>query len=321
MTAPALLLAALLGLAQTPESNPATGVLVMAHGGSDEWNASVSASIEGLRGKVPTALAFGMADPHTLEAALDSLADQGVERVAVVRAFISGSSFLDQTLYLLGLSPTPPERFLIHRPEGDPGAPAAHGGHGGHPGHEDPQPIQHGLVLATHPAGIAQHPGVARILTDRAHEISESPSEEAVLVLAHGMGDDGENDAVLAAMEDAAQVLRAEGYGAVQVATLLEDWPEKRAQAEAEIRAFTEAHTAEGRRVLVVPYRLSGFGPYSEVLEGLEYVPGGGMVPHGEISRWIEATASEVMCRQGWENPLSTCEGEDPRTGRPSPSP
>ena len=86
----------------------------------------------------------------------------------------------------------------------------------------------------------------------------------------------------------------------VEVATLREDREEARVAAEAAIRSFVESQTAQGRRVLVLPYRLSGFGPYAAVLEGLDYVAGDGLLPHDAISRWIEQTAAGVACENAW---------------------
>jgi hypothetical protein len=89
------------------------GVLVMAHGGTEEWNAAVREAVEPLTENMPTAVAFGMADPLSLSASLAALEEAGVERVAVVRMFLSGESFAGQTKYLLGLTPSPPQHFLL----------------------------------------------------------------------------------------------------------------------------------------------------------------------------------------------------------------
>ena len=102
-----------------PEIEPVRdrpGVLVMAHGGGAEWNGRVEEALKPLRARIPVALALGMADPGTMQSALDSLHDQGVNAVAVVRLFVSGASFLHPTEFLLGLRPDPPERAMVgHR--------------------------------------------------------------------------------------------------------------------------------------------------------------------------------------------------------------
>jgi hypothetical protein len=283
----------------SPTGAPATpaegriGLLVMAHGGGPEWDRSVSHMLAGVAEETPTAVAFGMADPHTLGAALDTLRRAGVGRVAVVRLFVSGASFIDQTRYLLGLSSTPPAFFI-------PG----HGSHGGGVGHGGdvavPAPIDHGLVVATHDDGLMDSPLALRIMAERARALSRDRSSESVMIVAHGSGDDLENDGLLRGMSVIADELRTDGFAAARAFTLREDWPEKRAVAEREMRAFAAAEAEVGRRVLVVPMRLSGFGPYADVLAGLQYTAGEGLLPHALATSWVRETAAQVVCRAGW---------------------
>jgi hypothetical protein len=49
------------------------GVLVMAHGGSPDWNAAVEAAMAPLAAELPTEVAFGMARRETLQEAVDRL--------------------------------------------------------------------------------------------------------------------------------------------------------------------------------------------------------------------------------------------------------
>lgn len=252
------------------------GVLIMAHGGGEAWNETVIEAAEGARHEGPVVVAFGMAHPVSLQQGVDALDGLGAGRVSVVRLFVSGESFRTDTRYLLGLS------------DEEPGLPWVKA------------PLDHDLTIATHDHGLMGSPEVSDILLTRALDLSEDPSGESVLLIAHGMGDEGENDRVLDNMRTAADRIAAEGFREVEVAALREDWEEARAAAEAGIRSFVESRTDAGRRVLVLPYRLSGFGPYAKVLEGLDYVPGDGLLPHDAISRWIESTAAGVACASGW---------------------
>jgi sirohydrochlorin ferrochelatase len=294
------------------------GVLVMAHGGSPEWNETVLSSTDALEARVPTVVAFGMADPATLGTGLDSLASMGVGRVAVVRLFVSGASFLPQTLYLLGLSDERPAFFMTHAAAADEHAGAgsaatasaasehvAHGGAG--VSAAEPAPLSHGLLVATHELGLMGSDEASAIMADRAGAASIDPASESVLLIAHGMGEEDENDRLLAAMDGVAAGLRDEGFARVDVMALREDWPEKRQAAEDAIRDFVAGEANAGRRVLVVPFRLSGFGPYAAVLEGLDYVATEGLLPHAEVGRWVERTAREIACARQWENPLGGC--------------
>jgi sirohydrochlorin ferrochelatase len=272
------------------------GLLVMAHGGSDEWNGTVAAVVAPLREALPTAVAFGMADPKTLEAGLDSLRLAGVTHVAVVRMFISGQSFLGQTKYLLGLSDAKPEFFIRQEPAAD--SPT------------EIVPVSRGLILATHETGLMVSREAKDILTDRAQSASRRPEGESVLLLAHGMGADSENEKVVYAMDSISTALRKVGFASVSAATLREDWDEKRVIVEPQIRDYVSTESAAGRRVIVVPMRLYGFGPYAEVLSGLDYTPTEGLLPHPAISDWIRNTASEVICEAGWRSPFVRCSTE-----------
>lgn len=276
------------------QEEPAVGVLVMAHGGSPEWNDDVARAVAPLAAAVPTSVAYGMADPSTMSAALDSLRDRGIQRVAVVRMFLSGESFAEQTHFYLGLSETPPESFVLMGPRAaDPAARL---------------PIGHTMRVATHPHGLLNSLEAREIAVERAGALSSQPSQESVLLLAHGMGAEDENDRVLEAMHLAADLIRAQGFAEVEVATLREDWLEQRLVAEAGIRQFVADQAELGRTVIVIPMRLSGFGPYGEVLAGLPFLPGDGLLPHDLISRWLRRTATDVSCSAGWGSALGPCD-------------
>jgi hypothetical protein len=235
-----------------------------------------------------------MADPRTLTIALDSLRHSGVSRVAVVRMFLSGRSFIDQTNYLLGLTDDRPESFILMGPAGaDDG---------------DPLPIEHGMTIATHGDGLMSSQHAAQIVAERAFELSSTPERESVLLVAHGMGDDGENAEVISAMRAAAQPLAGTGFARVDVVTLREDWDHARGAAEESMRHFVESESAARRNVIVVPFRLFGFGPYAAVLRDLEYRAGEGLLPHDAIAEWVLETASQVACSAGWGPSLGSCE-------------
>jgi sirohydrochlorin ferrochelatase len=242
----------------------------MAHGGSPEWNAAVREAVAPVESELPTALAFGMADSDSLEAAVTSLESRGVDRIAVVRLFISGSSFYEQTLGALSnLSP----EFALSR------------------------------------IGLVESPLAGQIMRERAASLSRDPSAESVLILAHGMGEESENDRLLGHM---AEVTRAVGelgpFREVRVETLREDWPEKREQIERDIRRWVESNSRSGS-VIVVPLRLYGFGPYESVLQGLPYrADRVGLVPHPLITDWIRDSAAATICEAGWDSVLAFCD-------------
>jgi sirohydrochlorin cobaltochelatase len=243
------------------------GLLVMAHGGDEDWNQAVLDAVQPLMADMPTTVAFGMANPHTLQEAVDRLESQGVTRIEVVRLFISGDSFLDATEYAFGIrSEKPPGRFM-----------------------HEPHPLRLTVPVQLSSRGLMDVPGLGGILADRVTPLSHDPAAESVLIIGHGPGSDEENERWIANMDAMADSVRAEGpFAAVEVITLREDWTGKREVAEAAILAFVQAQQEAGRRVLVLPFRLRGFGPYAEVLEGFEYAHDpNGFLPDARISEWI----------------------------------
>ena len=82
----------------------------------------------------------------------------------------------------------------------------------------------------------------------------------------------------------------------IRCETLREDWPGRRAEAEKRINEFVQSHNDEGTRVIVVPFRVAGFGPYREVLAGLSYIADEqGFCPHPNMTTWIDQTARKHL--------------------------
>lgn len=277
----------------TPASGR-VGVLIMAHGGSPSWNAAVETSMAPLTAEFPTEIAFGMAKRETLQEAMARLEEAGVARIAVVRLFISGSSFLHRTEYLLGTRDDPP----AHRGGGDSSS-----------GSETPKPIARRAAVAIDQSGLSEAAAMGSILRQRVEALSLDPGRESVLLLAHGLGTEESNRALIGRLDGLADSIRSIGpYRTVDVETLREDWPEERVRAERRIRARVLRASENGGRAVIVPVRLFGFGPYREVLDGLEYVTNEvGLLPHPLVVDWVRERAVRQFCENGWPHPLGDC--------------
>lgn len=298
---------------------PGFGVIVMAHGGGPEWDQAVLQTVAPLRAKYEIEVAFGMADAESLQQAVKKLEARNVRKIGVVRMFISGESWLERTEQIFGLREgAPPPGAAGH---------AGHAGHGDHHGHHAGGPPPQGAPAAAQGApkpagahgghsmafyrvetqsafalsseGLADAPGMAQVLAERATALSKAPAREDVLILAHGPGDDGENERWIAKIDArAAKIRESAPFRRVQVETLREDWPAKRVVAEERIRSFVKRATTEGGTAIVLPFRVQGFGPYARVLEGLDYVSDGkGLIPHDEVGKWIERQIVEVAAK------------------------
>ncbi len=263
----------------------------MAHGGGEEWNRAVLEAVAPIDRRIPTEVAFGMVVPSSMEAAIRKLEARGATRIAVVRLFVSGESWLEETEYVLGLRETVSDDKIAARSQ------MHHGGH-------SMEPLRRIASRASFRIGrhgLADSPLAGDILAERVRALSKAPENEAVLLLAHGPGDDAENGRWLERMHQRSGAIRALGpFREVRCETLREDWPPKRKEAEARIRSFVEAHHAAGTRVIVVPFRVAGFGPYAKVLAGLDYVSDGkGFLPHPLVTQWVEDQAAALLAEGG----------------------
>ena len=286
----ALVLGAPLGAFGADPAGDGFGSLVMAHGGGPEWNQSVIDAVAPLRDRQPTEVAFGMADACSLQEAVRKLEAQGARRIGVVRLFISGESWYERTEQILGLREGAPPAAGVAPAE------CAASGHDEHAHHRMVFfRLDARSTFALSREGLLEAPEAGAILGERARGLSAEPEREDVLVLAHGPADDAENERWLAHLEARAEAVRAVGFRTVRVETLREDWPEKRAEAEQRLRSFVGAAASDGRRVIVLPFRLSGFGPYAKVLDGLTYAADQlGLLPHPLVTRWIERQTAEL---------------------------
>ena len=281
-----------------------SGLLIMAHGGDEQWNRAVKEAVAPLEKVCPVVVAYGMAQREPLRQGILQLEEQGVRKIAVVRLFMDGRSFLSQTEYLLGVSDRPPPFFLHHDH------------HHHHKmmtrdavrllrGSEIPPPLELESQVILSAAGLLESRLAGDVLLDRVRALSESPAAESVIVIGHGVESDDRDRYWKDRMQTLAQGLKALGpFREVRVETLREDWEAKRRVAEDRIRGFVSKQSRQGR-VLVVPFRVFGFGPYDEVLEGLDYsADRKGLLPHPNVTQWLREQAQDCFSRAGWDSPF-----------------
>lgn len=261
------------------------GVMVMAHGGGDEWNAHVVEAAEPLGASFPVEVAFGMADAGSMEAAVRRLESRGVSHVGVVRVFISGESWHDRTLQILGVREGAPAREdQQHSHAETANMPMAMGF----------WKVDTELQFHVSSDGLADATEMDEVVTARIRALSSDPENEVVAVIAHGPGDDAENrrwiEKITQRTNDAREQL---GLNDIRVFTLREDWPDSRTAAEQEIRSYVAQASSRGLTPIVVPYRVQGFGPYDRVLSDLDYrADRTGLLPHPNVGVWIARQAN-----------------------------
>ena len=258
------------------------GVLVMAHGGSEQWNQGVIDTVSPLHENYNVEIAFGMADAFSIQEAVHKLEAKGSEKIAVVRLFVSGESWFERTQQILGLTDGAPER-----PSADP-----HAAHDMHPPAHRMEfwKIDSNAQFALSTQGLADAELMAQVLLTRANELSDDADKEDVLILAHGPEDDAENQRWLEKIEQRSALLHEQhSFRTVHVATLREDWKDKREAAETHVRGLVESANSSGGTALIIPFRVHGFGPYEDVFAGLDYRANQvGLIPHPAVTQWIE---------------------------------
>lgn len=252
--------------AYSPLSRDEIGVIFVPHGSDYNWNEMMRQGLAPLRQEYVTEDAFSMVDSYVVERAVRKLEDRGMKAAVVVRIFSLESSFKEQAEYILGLQAEPPA-----------------GGHMGMPDRIESHLLFHTL------GGVEAHPRFSQALIDRIHEISTEPSLETVILLAHGTGDDAENDYWMKNLETIADYIRRNDpntYRAIKFHTWREDWPEKRAVTIPEIRAMIEAANEDGGAALVIPVRTNEQGPARSLVPDLDFRYGYGFAPHPEFTEW-----------------------------------
>lgn len=276
------------------------GILLLAHGGSAEWNQRVEALAAKVDEHHPTAVAFGMATRANIQAAVDRLVARNVKEIVAVPLFVSSwSSVITSTEYLLGQREEAPAALAAFaRMSHGPGAAhgAAHDAHEGHGSADGTMPVKSPVPIRMTPA-LNDHPIVADILVSRARAIGTDPATEALVIVAHGPNEEEDNRRWLADMASLAERIRArEPFASIDYLTVRDDAPKPVwEKARAELRAVVEKHTTQGRRVLIVPLLIS-FGGIEkglrERLDGLTYtMAASGLMPDDRLVDWVIESA------------------------------
>jgi sirohydrochlorin ferrochelatase len=275
--------------------DPKIGVMLMAHGGDDAWNRTVLDAVAPIQNDMPVEVAFGMATSDSIQRAAEKLERRGSKRIIVVRLFISGESFVDRTEQILGLKPGAPAR--------PPNAAEPTHDHASHDMASMPlwRIDSRSEFVLTH-EGLMDADSMGEVLAERAAAMSRKPAQESVLVVGHGPETDVENERWLVRMNQLADAIRRRApFRDVRVETLREDWPERRKDAEARIRSYVGRASADGGKAIVIPFRVAGFGPYANVLDGLDYVADNrGLLPSKQVTAWIRDQAKKAALRAGW---------------------
>lgn len=292
------------------------GVIVLAHGGSEKWDQAIIEAAEPLKEKYEVEVAFGMANYVSMYNAVKTLEEQGIAEIAVVQLFISSySPIIRQNEYLLGKrdsladGPMP----IMHHVEkykkmmGIDTEANTHSAHSsGHrffiPKNLQPIPTDADITIT---GPLDDHPVVADILHRRIMELSTDPSNETILLVAHGPNREEDNKKWINTMESLTkkiqQLQQQEGvpYKQIFSLTVRDDAPDAIFnQAKAHLRTLVRQAGQNGD-VIVIPLYLSSGGreqAVAERLEGLEYKwSGKTLLPDPAISDFLLQSALKAF--------------------------
>lgn len=227
------------------------GVLILLHGFRD-GDPLFKKEVEMFSGVFPTAMAPGMAMAMSdhIQLAIDDLTAAGAEKIAVIPILSTGTNtMMRQWEYIFGLRDES-AYGSVKRIETD------------------------AEILMGHPPG--DDPLIAEMLIDHALEISEDPSNEVVIIAAHGPSFEDDNIKVLAELENLAKVMREDSdFADVMGITLQDDAkPEIRDANVAKLRKMATDAIADGKEVLVVTNLIGTRSVQSKLrkdLKGIDY--------------------------------------------------
>jgi len=250
------------------------------HGGHDHgdhaaqapnpWNENVEAIVRELDPIVPTEVAFGMAEPESMQAAVLRLEARGVTNIAAVPLFVSSHSpIIGNSRYILGLQPNLAARTSLNS--------------------------LHRVISKSSfrmSGALDADPLVSEILYARARAaMNGDPAKISVVIIAHGPNHEEDNRLWLADMEKHAAYLSSKGYRSVEVLTHRNDAdPKTKGAAREAFRAKVEAAGRDGATV-VVPLLMSAGGIEKEVegdLKGLKFSFAQPLAPHPNLAKWVQ---------------------------------
>lgn len=264
------------------------GTVVVAHGGDSLWNALVVDAARAARpgGPVEVSFLMGPAAKRTrFQDAVARLQESGADRIAVVPLLVSShSGHYDQIRYLAGDSVRLDDRMLHHLHMAGIERPNAR------------------VPLRITPA-LDDAPQVARVLLERARKLApDDPEERAVFIVGHGPNSAEDHAAWMTNLRGVADSVKAWGnFRDVRVDVVRDDAPAAvRGEAVRRVREVIELqHMVTGHPVVVVPVLISkgaiNRDKLPNDLRGLPIVYNGEpLLPHAEMSRWIEARVREA---------------------------
>jgi sirohydrochlorin ferrochelatase len=274
-------------IAQTADARK-VGIVLIAHGGSPEWNSGVLTAAAAVRDSMPIEVAFLMgpdAPRYRFHEQVAKLERTGVRRIVVVPLLVSSHSGHYEQLRWLARETDSLDTVMQH--------------HLHMSGIERPQGPARLLVARA----LDDAPELSDILSARALELAKDPRAQALLLIGHGPNSAEDYAAWMQNLRRVAERVQAKtGFQDVKVELVRDDAaPAVRAEAVLRAREIVSLQSRmTGSDVVVVPVLIArssvGDQRIRSDLAGLPIVYSGApILPHPLIARWIQVRAREAL--------------------------
>ncbi|MCQ4574289.1 MAG: hypothetical protein NOU37_03435 [Candidatus Brocadiales bacterium] len=263
------------------------GILILARGVDppgepvSEWDQHVIDAVEPIKQQYDVELVLGL-EPEKLQDAINKLQVRHNDKILIIPLYISTHSPVVRKLeYYLGIAPVPPERQAEIKPLD--------------------------IKADIHMAHATEHdPLIAEVVYDRTMEISLNPSNETIILVAHGPTTKEAETLWLKSMYALASYIRERGdFKDATVGTIMFGAsPEVMKQANENLRKLVEDKSRHSD-VLVVPCLMAPGGiedMVADVMKGLNFRYGRPYLPHVNLTKWLKATIDAKLALWGRES-------------------
>jgi sirohydrochlorin ferrochelatase len=267
-------------LSSSAEKEDKMGVVVISHGAPVAiWNDTVIKLVSAVKSPYPLETAFlDYDEERTLDKAVKRLEAKGVSEVLIVH--LSPSSYSNHHEELFYLTGFRKDLGIYTEIAG--------------------KPIQSTIRTFAISPCMDTHPLIVEVLRGYAKELSENPSAESLILLAHGPVEEVENIMWIKQLKRIAEELRKTlPFREIVCMTLRNDSADLiQNQAQDDLRETAQRLSTQGK-VLVVTYALGSGMFQEEVKQLLKGIPSvvsqKGIVSHPNAAKWIEATIQNGM--------------------------
>ena len=272
------------------------GVLILCHGVGELGDRMFKENVMALGQVRPTTIGFGMAmmTSSPLQKAVDDLVAKGAKKIVLVPTVPTiHNSLFRQWAYTFGLSD---EASYLPVP---------------------PIQTEAEIIMAD---AYNDSPLLTDVLFDYAKEISTNPSNEVVVIVAHGPEDYEDNIPDLANLDIHANRLKEmDDFVDVKAINLQDDaFAPIRAANVKQLRKWVQAAERRGQDVIVLGYVLESHGlqpKIQEDLRGLKFTFNTkGLIEHEKMQQWIADTVDSALARTAQETPTTEDTEEDMQT-------